>query len=95
MPRYFFFISIFLFFRSVDDIDLFPAGLAERSVAGGLVGPTFACIIGRQFEVLRKGDRYWYENSGSAGFTEGTKQIDILVPFLMYMLLVANLVSTK
>ncbi|XP_046386027.1 uncharacterized protein LOC124155895 isoform X2 [Ischnura elegans] len=47
----------------VDDIDLFPGGLAETALKGGVVGPTFACIIGRQFNMLRKCDRFWYENA--------------------------------
>jgi peroxidase len=58
-------------FSHVDDIDLFPAGIAERSLEGGLVGPTFACLLGRQFQDLRQGDRYWYENAGPFQFTPG------------------------
>ncbi|XP_076624546.1 uncharacterized protein LOC143343486 [Colletes latitarsis] len=64
-----------LVYSFVEDIDLFTAGLAEKSVSGGLVGPTFACIIGQQFSNLRRGDRFWYENSGHGNsFTPGQLQ---------------------
>ena len=40
------------------DIELFPGGLAETPVGGGILGPVFTCIIARQFENLKNGDRY-------------------------------------
>lgn len=51
-------------YRSVEDVDLFPAGLAEQAVPGALLGPTFSCILAQQFSSLKKGDRFWFENRG-------------------------------
>jgi peroxidase len=51
-------------FGSVDKVDLWTGGLAEDHALGAFVGPTFAAIIGDQFERLRDGDRLWFENQG-------------------------------
>ncbi|QDV58067.1 peroxidase family protein [Rosistilla oblonga] len=53
-------------YESVDDIDLWVGGLSEDHVADGNLGETFRTIIVDQFERLRDGDRYWYENALSA-----------------------------
>jgi peroxidase len=64
-------------YRHVDDIDLFSGGLLETPLANAIVGPTFGCIIGLQFEKLKKCDRFWFETPNpEVGFTpEQLRQI--------------------
>ena len=56
----------------MNDVDLYPAGVSEYNLQGGVVGPTFGCIIARQFINVRAGDRFWYERHDPVtGFTPG------------------------
>lgn len=54
-------------YGSVDNVDLWVAGLAEDHAAGSNVGQTFQRILVDQFTRTRSGDRFWYERdlSGS------------------------------
>ncbi|XP_074495939.1 eosinophil peroxidase-like [Sebastes fasciatus] len=47
-----------------NNIDVWLGGLAEPFVPGGRVGPLFACLIATQFQKVRQGDRFWWENHG-------------------------------
>jgi len=48
-------------YRRVDDIDLYPAAIAENPVdSDALLGPTFSCLIGLQFHNLKYGDRFFF-----------------------------------
>ena len=49
--------------RNVNDIDLFAAAMLETHVPGGIVGPTFACIIALEFHNKKFGDAYYFENN--------------------------------
>ncbi|XP_059350178.1 chorion peroxidase-like [Daphnia carinata] len=51
-------------YESVEDIDLYIGGVTERPLPGAAVGPTFAYIIGQQFDNLRRSDRFFYANLG-------------------------------
>ena len=49
-------------YGTVDNIDLWVGGLAERHIPGSSVGPLFQRIMVDQFTRLRDGDRLWYQS---------------------------------
>jgi peroxidase len=50
--------------RTVFSDDVWTGGLSEDHAPGALLGLTFQTIIAMQFEALRDGDRFWFENQG-------------------------------
>lgn len=47
-----------------ENIDIWLGGVAEPFAPGGRVGSLFACLISRQFQKIRDGDRLWFESNG-------------------------------
>ena len=45
-------------YQHPSDIELFPGGLSETPTELGKLGPTFACVVAKQFHDLKFGDRY-------------------------------------
>ncbi|MCA8942451.1 MAG: hypothetical protein KDB80_07795 [Planctomycetes bacterium] len=56
-------------YATVDDIDAWIGGLAEDHVAGAMVGELVFAVLKDQFERLRDGDRFWYEEYLPPGMT--------------------------
>jgi len=61
-------------YESVEDIDLYSGAIAEKAVRGGAVGPTFACLIGEQFDRIKRGDRFFYTHSNGNGLGPVAKE---------------------
>ncbi|XP_032769432.1 lactoperoxidase [Rattus rattus] len=54
------------------NIDIWLGAIAEPLVPGGRVGPLLTCLLGHQFQRVRDGDRFWWENPGV--FTEKQRE---------------------
>ncbi len=52
-------------YNSPDDVDAWVGGLAEKPVGDALLGESMTLILKDQFERLRDGDRFWYQNQYS------------------------------
>lgn len=73
-------------YKSVDDIDLYVGGLAEKHLPGSMLGPVFSCLIADQFARLKEGDRYFYEHGGHpSSFTPGTMHVYLAARLLPNM----------
>lgn len=49
-------------YASIDDVDLWVGGLGETHAGDSMMGELFSAILLDQFERLRAGDRFWFEN---------------------------------
>lgn len=56
-------------YGSVERIDPWVGGLAEDRFGDAMVGELFYTILRSQFERLRDGDRFWYQNDEVVQFT--------------------------
>ena len=68
-------------YADVEDIDLWVGVLAEDPFNGGHVGELAFFVMRDQFERLRDGDRYWYENQftdAEIADLEATKLADVI-----------------
>lgn len=66
-------------YGSVDQVDPWVGMLCEPPVEGAAVGPTLRHILSDQFERLRDGDRFWYENDPDlAPMLDELRQTDLM-----------------
>lgn len=70
------------FYATPDDVDLNVGGSLEAHIPDSLFGPTFQCIIGKQFLRTRRSDRFFFEREDlHSGFTRGRWKVFYKVGF--------------
>ncbi|CAG5123710.1 unnamed protein product, partial [Candidula unifasciata] len=76
-------------YRDIRDVDLFPGGLLEPSMPGGVVGETFGHILANQFADLKFGDAHFFlHKQPPRGFRAA--QIKAILSVSMSSLICAN-----
>ncbi|KAL0596982.1 Lactoperoxidase [Plecturocebus cupreus] len=55
-------------YGTADNIDIWIGAIAEPLVERGRVGPLLACLLGKQFQQIRDGDRQVHPQPGREGF---------------------------
>jgi hypothetical protein len=61
-------------YGTLETVDLWVGGLAEKPLPGGVLGATFACIFARTFSAIRNGDRFYYDNTDLSNATFTSQQ---------------------
>ena len=61
-------------YGTLETVDLWVGGLAEKPLPGGVLGATFACIFAKTFSAVRNGDRFYYENTDLSNATFTSQQ---------------------
>ena len=61
-------------YGTLETVDLWVGGLAEKPLPGGVLGATFACIFAKTFSAIRNGDRFYYENMDLSNATFTSQQ---------------------
>ena len=72
---------------------MWVGGLAETNRSKeAIVGPTLACIIANQFQALKIGDRFFYENAPNAilGTAATAFTFGIILIFFSYLSFIYN-----
>ncbi|KAF8363235.1 hypothetical protein PRIPAC_90158 [Pristionchus pacificus] len=58
-------------YKSIGDVELLAVSGREIPLRGALLGETLSCIVARQFEQAKYGDRHFYEfDLGGGGFSD-------------------------
>ncbi|BFZ08690.1 hypothetical protein BsWGS_11729 [Bradybaena similaris] len=76
-------------YRDIRDVDLFPGGLLEPSLPGGVVGETFGHILANQFADLKFADKYFFlHQKAPQGFLAA--QVKAILSVTMSSIICAN-----